>query len=234
MVGFPSFYVWIIFHCIAYSIPVVMYGCESWTIKKAEPRRMDAFELWCRRRLLKAPWTARGSIQLILKEINPEYSLEGLMLKLQYFSYLMRRADSLKRPLCWERLKAGGEEGDRGWDGWKASPIQWTWTWANSRRCWGTRWAGALLSVGSQRVNMTWQLNNSDIPFHVYITFSLSIHPLMGHLGCFHILVLLNDAAITEECKYLLKIPISILLELLAYMVVLIFNFFEETLNFFT
>ena len=105
MVGFPSFYVWIMFHCIAYSIPVVMYGCESWTIKKAEPRRMDAFELWCRRRLLKAPWTARGSIQLILKEINPEYSLEGLMLKLQYFSYLMRRADSLEKTLMLAKIE---------------------------------------------------------------------------------------------------------------------------------
>ena len=80
--------------------PVVMYGCESWTKKKAEHRRIDAFELWCWRRLLRVPWTARRSNQSILKEINPDYLLEGLMLKLklQYFGHLMRRTDSLKRP----------------------------------------------------------------------------------------------------------------------------------------
>ena len=80
--------------------PVVMYGCKSWTIKKAERRRIDAFELWCWRRLLRVPWTARRSNQSILKEISPEYSLEGLMLKLelQYFAHLMQRTDSLKRP----------------------------------------------------------------------------------------------------------------------------------------
>ena len=78
--------------------PVVMYGCESWTIKKAEHQRPDAFELWCWRRLLRVPWTARRSNQSILKEINPEYSLEGLMLKLkfQYFDHLMQRMDSLE------------------------------------------------------------------------------------------------------------------------------------------
>ena len=78
--------------------PIVMYRCESWIIKKAEQRRTDVFELWCWRRLLRVPWKARRSNQSILKEINPEYSLEGLRLKLQYFSHLIRRADSLKRP----------------------------------------------------------------------------------------------------------------------------------------
>ena len=80
--------------------PVVMYGCESWTVKKAEHRRIDTFELWCWRRLLRVPWTARRSKQSILKEISPGCSLEGLMLKLklQYFGHLMRRADSLQRP----------------------------------------------------------------------------------------------------------------------------------------
>ena len=92
--------------------PVVMYGCESWTIKKAERRRIDASELWCWRRLLRVPWTARRSNQSILKEISPGCSLEGLMLKLklQYFGHLMRRADSLEKTLSWERLRAG--EGD--------------------------------------------------------------------------------------------------------------------------
>ena len=79
--------------------PVVMYGCESWTVKKAERRRIDAFELWCWRRLLKVPWTARRSNQSILKENNPEHSLEGLKLKLQYFGHLMRRVDSLEKTL---------------------------------------------------------------------------------------------------------------------------------------
>ena len=98
--------------------PIVMYGCENWTIKKAECRRNDAFELWCWRRLLRVPWNARGSKQSILKEISPGCSLEGLMLnrKLQYFGHLMRRADSFERPWCWERLKAGGEGDDQGWD----------------------------------------------------------------------------------------------------------------------
>ena len=96
--------------------PVVMYGCESWTIKKAEHRRIDAFELWCWRRLLRVPWTARRSNQSILKEINSEYSLEGLMLKLkfQYFGYLMQRTDSLEKTLMLGRLKAGGKGDDRG------------------------------------------------------------------------------------------------------------------------
>ena len=96
--------------------PVVTYGCERWTIKKAEHRRTDAFELWCWRRLLRVPWTARRSNQPILKEISPEYSLEGLMLmlKLQYFGHLMQRTDSLEKTLSWERLKMGGEEDNRG------------------------------------------------------------------------------------------------------------------------
>ena len=91
--------------------PVVMYRCESWTIKKADCWRIDAFKLQCWRRLLRVSWTARRSNQSILKEIYSEYSLEGLMLKLklQYFSHLMWRVDSLKRPWCWERLKARGE-----------------------------------------------------------------------------------------------------------------------------
>ena len=96
--------------------PVVMYGCKSWTVKKVEHRRTDAFELWCWRRLLRVPWTARRSNQSILKEISPEYSLEGLMLqlKLQYFGHLIRRTDSLEKTLMLEKLKAGGEGDDRG------------------------------------------------------------------------------------------------------------------------
>ena len=95
--------------------PVVMYGCESWTIKKAEYQRIDAFKLWCWRRLLRVPWIARRSNQSILKEISPEYSLEGLMLKLklQYFGHLMRRADSLEKTLMLGKTECKRRRGDR-------------------------------------------------------------------------------------------------------------------------
>ena len=111
-------------------------GRCRWTIKKADHRRMDAFELWCWRRLLRVPWVARRYNQSILKEISPEYSLEGLMLKLKLpcFGHLIEELTHLKRPWCWERLKAG-EGDDRGWDGWMASLTQWTWVWVNSG-CW--------------------------------------------------------------------------------------------------
>ena len=108
--------------------PAVMYGCESWTVKKAEHRRSDAFEVWCWRRLLRVPWTARRSNQSILKEISPGCSLEGLMLrlKLQYFGHLMRRADLLEKTLMLGGLGAGGEGNDRAWGHCMASPTQWT------------------------------------------------------------------------------------------------------------
>ena len=96
--------------------PVVLYGCESWTIKKAECRRIDAFELWCWRRLLRVPWTERRSNQFILKEINPEYSLKELMLKLKlyYFGHLMRRTDSLEKTLIWGKLEGRQRRGQQG------------------------------------------------------------------------------------------------------------------------
>ena len=106
--------------------PVVMYGCEHWTVKKAERRRIDAFELWCWRRLLRVPWTARRSNQSILKEISPAYSLEG------------------------------SEGDNRGWDGWMASPTLWTWVWVYSRSWWWTRKPGVLRFMGSQRVGHDW------------------------------------------------------------------------------
>ena len=132
---------------------VVMYWCESWIIKKTECQRIDAFELWCWRRLLRFPWTAGRSNQSVLKEINPDYSLEGLMqkLKLQYFGHLTQELTAWERPWCWERLKAG-ERGDREWDGWMASPTQWTWVWANSGKEWMTGKSGMLQSMGLQRV----------------------------------------------------------------------------------
>ena len=95
---------------------IVMYGCESWTIKKVEHQRIDAFELWCWRRLLRVPWTARRSNQSILKEISPEYLLEGLMLKLklQYFGHLKQRTDSLEKTVMLGKIEVGGEGDDRG------------------------------------------------------------------------------------------------------------------------
>ena len=97
--------------------PVVMYGCESWTIKKAECQRINAFELWCWRRLLRVHWTARRSNQSILKEISPEYSLEGLKLKLQYFRHLMQRASSLEKTLMLGKIKVRRRRDNREWDG---------------------------------------------------------------------------------------------------------------------
>ena len=109
--------------------PVVMYGCKSWTIKKAEHRRIDAFEVWCWRRLLRVPWTARRSNQSILKEISPGYSLEGLMLKLklQYFGHLMQRTDSFEKTLMLGKIEGRRRrQDDRELDGWMASLTQWT------------------------------------------------------------------------------------------------------------
>ena len=144
--------------------PVVMYGCESWTVKKAEHWKIDAFELWCWRRLLRFPWTARRSDQSIPREISPGCSLEGLMLKLklQYFSHLMWRVDSLERPWCWEGLGAGGEGDDRGWDGWMASPTWSAWVWVNSGSWWWTGRPGVLRFMGSQRVRHDWATELSD------------------------------------------------------------------------
>ena len=138
--------------------PVVMYGCESWTVKKAERQRIDVFQLWCWRRLLRVPWTAGRSNQSILKEISPGISLEGMILKLklQYFGHFMRRVDSLERLWCWEGLGAGGEEDDRGWDGWMASLTRWTWVWVNSGSWWWTGRPGVLRFMGSQRVGHDW------------------------------------------------------------------------------
>ena len=134
--------------------PVVMDGCESWTVKKAERQRTDAFEVWCWRRLLRVPWITRRSNQSILNEISPGCSLEGviLKLKLQYFGHLKKRATHWKRPWCWERLKVVGEGDGREWDGWIASLTQWTWVWANSGRQWRGGKPDVLQSMGSWRV----------------------------------------------------------------------------------
>ena len=146
--------------------PVVLYGCESWTVKKAECQRIDAFELWCWRRLLRVPWTARRSNKSILKEISPGCSLEdwcwgwnsnSLATSWEELTYW-------KRPWCWEGLGAGGEGDGRGWDGWMASLTRWTWVWMNSTSWWWTGKPGVLWFIGSQRVGYDWvtELNWTD------------------------------------------------------------------------
>ena len=131
-----------------------MYGFESWAIKKAECQRIDAFELWCWRRLLRVPCTARRSNQSILKEISSEYSLEGLILKLklQCFGHLMQKTDSFEKNVTLGKRKTGGEAYGRGWDGWMASPTQRTWVCVNSGSWW---WTGRPGVLQCERLNWT-------------------------------------------------------------------------------
>ena len=135
--------------------PVVMYRCESWAIKKAECRRINAFEMWCWRRLLRVPWTARRSNQSILKEISPVCSLEGLMLSWNSntLATWCKELTHWKRPWCWERLKVGGEGDNRGWDGWMASPTRWTWVWVSFGSWW---WTGKPSVLQFHGVTKSW------------------------------------------------------------------------------
>ena len=144
-----------------------MYGCESWTVKTAERQRVDAFELWCWRRLLRVPWTARRSNQSMLKR-----SVLGIHWKDWCWSWnsntlatWCKELTHLKRPWCWKRLRTGSEGDDRGWDGWMASPTWWTWVWVNSGSWWWTGRPGVLPSMGSQRVRHDWatELNSFSI-----------------------------------------------------------------------
>ena len=138
--------------------PVVMYRCESWTVKKAESQRIDAFEPWCWRRLLRVPWPARRSNQYILKEISPGCSLEGLMLKLklQYFGHLMRRVDSLEKTLMLGGIGERKRRARQRMRGWMASLTPWTWVWVNSGSWWWTGRPGVLRFMGSKRVGHDW------------------------------------------------------------------------------
>ena len=149
--------------------PVVMYGCESWTIKTAECRRIDDFELWCWRRLLRVPWTARRSNQSILKEIIPEYSLEGLMqnLKLQYFGHLMRRVGSLEKTLMLGGIGGRRRRGRQRmrWLGGITDSMDIP---VNSGRWWWTGTPGVLRFMGSQRVRHDWATElNWELLFRV-------------------------------------------------------------------
>ena len=179
--------------------PVVMYGCESWTVKKAEHWRTDAFELWCWRRLLRVPWTLRRSNQSILKEIRPGCSLEGMMLKLklQYFGHLTWRVDSLEKTLMLGGIGGRRKGDDRGWDGWMASPTRWTWVWVNSRRWWWTGRPGVLRFMGSQRVGCDWatRLNWTEVQ--------------IAWIGFNFLWRLMNDFSLLEMLKFLiLKIKV--------------------------
>ena len=168
-------------HTLLSQPPVFLCIYESVSVwlclfKKAESRRIDAFELWCCRRLLRVPWTARRSNQSILKEISPGCSLEGLMLKLklQYFCHLMRRADSFEKtlmgPWCWERLRVGGEGDDRGW---MASPTWWTWVWVDSGVSDGQGALACCSSWGCKESDTTERLNWTDLfilfRFHIQV-----------------------------------------------------------------
>ena len=161
----------------------------GWGIKHTKSIQIDAFELWCWRRLLRVPWTARRSNQSILKEISPGCSLEGMMLKLklQNFGHLMRRVDSLEKTLCWEGLGAGGKGDDRGWDGWMASPTQWTWVWVNSGRWWWTGRPGVLWFMGSQRVGHDWatelnwtKLKGFQVMWDILKSVRMALHCLLS------------------------------------------------------
>ena len=124
--------------------------------EEAEHRRIDAFELWCWRRLMKVPWTARRSNQSILKEISPGISLQGMMLKLKRLATSCDELTHWKRSWCWEGSGAGGEGDDRGWDDWMASLTRWTWVWVNSGSWWWTGRPGMLWLIGLQRVGHDW------------------------------------------------------------------------------
>ena len=146
---------------------VVMYGCESWTIKKAEQRRIDAFEFWCWTRLLRVPWTARRSNQSILKEsdLNIHWKDWCWSWNTNNLATWCEELTQLKRLWCWERLKVGGEGDDKGWDGWMASPTQWIWIWVSSGSWWWTGKLDMLQSMESQRVGHDWatELNCHEI-----------------------------------------------------------------------
>ena len=172
--------------------PVVMYGCESWIVKKAECPRIDAFELWCWRRLLRVPWTVRRSNWSILKE-----TILGVHWKDWCWGWnsntlatSCKELPHWKRPWCWGELGTGGEGDDRGWDGWMASLIRWTWVWVNSGRWWWTGSLGMLWFMGSQRVGHDWAIElNWSLHIYEYVC-------MLSHSSCFWFFVTLWTVAL--------------------------------------
>ena len=199
--------------------PVVMYGCENWTIKKAEHQSIDAFELWCWRRLLRVSWTARRSNQSILKEISPEYSMEGLMLKLklQYFGHLMWRAESLEKILMLGKIEDRRRRDNRVWDGWLASLTQWTQVWVDSESWWWTGRPGVLWFMGSQRAGHDWvtELNWIDWCQVSLWTFGFLPDPVDtrggGKLGCWFPLIFTTEwNLIASRWRWRLSQPLGL------------------------
>ena len=162
--------------------PVVMYRCESWNIRRLSTKELLLSNCGVGKDFLRVPWTTRRSSQSILKAINPEYSLEGLTLKLklQYFGHLMWRTDSLEKTLMLGKIE-DREGDDRGWDGWMASPTRWTWVWANPGRWWRTGKLGVLQSMVSQRVGHDWateQLGSEILLTHTRLYHLLAVYYL--------------------------------------------------------
>ena len=160
--------------------PVVMYGCESWTVKKAEHRRIDAFELWCWRRLLRvpglqgdptSPFWRRSALGFLWKEWCSNWNSSTLATSCEELSHW-------KRLWCWEGLGAGREGGDRGWDGWMASLTRWTWVWVNSGSWWWTGRPGVLHFIGSQRIGHDWatEVNWTDASFWITLRIGRKIN----------------------------------------------------------
>ena len=175
-------------HCLSTKVRLVkamvflevMYGCESWTIKKAEHRRIAAFELWCWRRLLRVPWTAgRSVLSVHWKDWCWSWNSNTLA---TWCEELTRQ----KRPWCWERLKAGEEGDDRGWDGWMASPTQWTWVWVNSGSWWWTGKPGVLQFMGSQRVRHNWAPELNWRQDNTHALCNLILITSLWKTGCYH------------------------------------------------
>ena len=144
---------------------MVTYGYKSWTIKKSERQRIDAFELWCWRRLLRVPWTTRSN-QSILREIKPQYSLEDLMLKLklQYFGHLMQTADSLEKSLMLGKIEGRSRKAGQRMRWLGGIMMQWTWSWANFGRWWEAGRPSMLQPTGSQRVRQDWVTEQKNQP----------------------------------------------------------------------
>ena len=176
--------------------PVVIYGCESWTRKKAEHQRIDAFQLWCWRRLLRVPWTARRSNQSILKAsvLNVHWKDWCWGWNPNTLATWCEELTHLKRSWCWEWLKAGREGDDRGWDGWVALQTLWTWIWVSS---WSLSWTGrpgVLQSMGSQRVrhNSATELNSTEF---------VSVNPVPLICPCFFHSSFCNNKLVFSFCE---------------------------------